>query len=289
MKKLENEEAKTVNNLENTNPLYNLHSLTIQSSQSHSNEEEKQELGVNCFYKKGIWDNLIPKIDNSLIIELLNDFRESYILKMLFNEFQPQVKKWLLSQLKNLFNLSLKRTEKAVNFMAETNSFVIRIISNQITQPNHDQIDNFKDLIQSNVVAEGFSKINLKFDNTKPYYEQVYFASLPDNLAGVTIFGGDILINSKYNNNEQISICAQKVIFLHELAHHIRKMEPGFYDISRKTPTHETLYKGIPGKQKKKILKIANEGGAELESAIFCLFLTGISQNQMAFLNRAGN
>ncbi|CAG9330704.1 unnamed protein product [Blepharisma stoltei] len=274
MEKRKNEETKKENNFEDINQLHELQASTSQFSQSFGEKESKVEL---------------IKTNRTLIIDLLKELRKSYILNILFekNKFEPQVKKWLLSQLKNLFSLSLERSEKTVNFIAETNSFIIKLISDDITQPNEDQIDTFKHLIQSNVVAEGFSRINLNFDSTKPYYNQVYFASLPDDLAGVTIFGGEILINSKYNNIQPISLCAQKVIFLHELAHHIRKMEPGFYDVYKKTPTHGMqLWKGVPGKEKKKTLKFTNEGGAQLETEIFCLFLVGISESQMNFLNR---
>ncbi|CAG9332092.1 unnamed protein product [Blepharisma stoltei] len=150
-----------------------------------------------------IWDNLIPKTDTSLIIDLLKDFKESYILKILFEEdkFQPQVKKWLLSQLKNLFDLSLKRSKKTVNFIAETNSFLIKLISEEITKPDQNQIDAFTNLVHSNVVTKGFGKINLNFDNAKPCYDQVYFASLPDDIAGVKFL-------------EEISLLIQNIIIL---------------------------------------------------------------------------
>ncbi|CAG9332091.1 unnamed protein product [Blepharisma stoltei] len=66
-------------------------------------------------------------------------------------------------------------------------------------------------------------------------------------------------------------------------------MEPRFYEIPRKTPTHETLKKGVPGKQKKKPLKFSDEGGAQLETEIFGLFLVKITEPQMHFLNDLTN
>ncbi|CAG9323330.1 unnamed protein product [Blepharisma stoltei] len=123
--KNQSKEIKPENNFENTNPLY-------ESPSDWSQLSNEKKLKIDNLENLSIWDNLISKTNTKLIIDLLNDFKESYILKMLFDKdwFQPQVKKWLLSQLKNLFNLSLKRSEKSVNFIAETNSFVIRLISN---------------------------------------------------------------------------------------------------------------------------------------------------------------
>ncbi|CAG9330702.1 unnamed protein product [Blepharisma stoltei] len=244
MKKRENEETKTENNLEDANQFLELEASTSQKSQVSGKKENKVDLN---------------KTHIALIIDLLKELKESYILNILFekDKFQPQVKKWLVSQLKNLFSISLKRSEKTINFMAETNSFIIKLISDDIAQPTKAQIKSFRKLIRSNVVAEGFSRINLNFDSTNPYYNQVYFASLPDDLAGVTIFGGEILINSKYNNIQPISLCAQKVIFLHELAHHIRKMEPGLYDIYKKnTNPRNSALKRCARKVEKKAFKV---------------------------------
>ncbi|CAG9328100.1 unnamed protein product [Blepharisma stoltei] len=80
--------------------------------------------------------------------------------------------------------------------------------------------------------------------------------------------------------------CAQKVIFFHELAHHIRKTKGGFYDINQKTPdTKSTIFKGAPGAKKATQLRSTNEGGWQLESELFSVFFVKICDKQINFLN----
>ncbi|CAG9310150.1 unnamed protein product [Blepharisma stoltei] len=229
---------------------------------------------------------------------IIEEFMDSFAYISLFKSSTDTItKQYLVSHLRRLFDCSLDGTANE-NYVNEANQIAIKMIMTPPVCISESSLWDLMEIAKSPVVEEAFQALDLD-ENLYKFLEQscenrIYFANVPDSISGITIFGGTILIHPKWSEDTPISQCGLKVVFLHELAHAVRKEStPGCYDISIKTPDSKgPFWKGPPGvpielyKEKSEML---SEGGVLLETILFGTFLTKLSEDQINFLNYDAN
>ncbi|CAG9328099.1 unnamed protein product [Blepharisma stoltei] len=100
-----------------------------------------------------------------LQVQLLSEFKNCCVLNILFDiKISNQVKKWLISQLSNLFSLSINYSNENANFIIKTIPFVMQLISKPIVKANNNQKKNFDTLARSRAVKESLDNIGLKIN-----------------------------------------------------------------------------------------------------------------------------
>lgn len=149
-------------------------------------------------------------------------------------------------------------------------------------------------ILNSQLVIDTYRELGVRHQTILTIKGSTYFASLPQ-LHGVTLFHGIILTKKEYHGPEDKQKCGLLITLFHEFAHYCRRMEEGFYDPTRLTPTRndadsETYLAGTPGDMSNHQVKPSSielqhgEGGYQAEELLFGLFPTCITVSQARFL-----
>ncbi|CAG9310149.1 unnamed protein product [Blepharisma stoltei] len=238
--------------------------------------------------------NFYVNIQKKIIEEFMNSFAYISLLK---SSTDTLIKQYLVSHFRRLFDCSLDGTANE-NYVNEANQIAIKMKMTPPVLIPEPSLSKLMNIASSPVVKEAFKTLgldqNLRNYLRQDYKNRIYFASVPESISGITIFGGTILIHPKWSENTPISQCGLKVVFLHELAHAVRKENtPGCYDIGVRTPESKgPIWIGAPGaliELYKEDSEMLSEGGVWLETVLFGAFLKKLSAEQIKFLNCDAN
>ncbi|CAG9328995.1 unnamed protein product [Blepharisma stoltei] len=224
----------------------------------------------------------------------LEEFRNSFLHKMVFSDDAEHfiLRQYLASHLKRLFSGTLNKEN--ADFFTECEQRAIKLHFRSPEKLNKTQKEELTTILFSTPVRGAFLNENIWNENIGNLAETTYFANIPDNLSGMTVFGGTILLHPSLSQNDDLKSCARKITFIHEAARAMRKYNEGSYNPekktlkSRKTP----LLSGMPGNREflaelKYLIK--NEGEKLIENALFGAFFTKINKSQIDYINNLLN
>ncbi|CAG9315402.1 unnamed protein product [Blepharisma stoltei] len=121
---------------------------------------------------------------------------------------------------------------------------------------------------------------------------ELFIFPIRSKFLGITLFGGTVLLNSSlFDRDEDLSRCFQKITFVHEIAHLIRRRSNnGFYDAKIKTPNVSgMLTPGSPGYINANEAMMCDEGGQQLERELFGFYVTEVNMNHIKYINKNAN
>ncbi|CAG9328994.1 unnamed protein product [Blepharisma stoltei] len=224
----------------------------------------------------------------------LEEFRNSLLHKMVFSDDTEHfiLKQYLASHLTRLFSGTLNKEN--ADFFTECEQRAIKLHFRSPEKLNKTQKEELTTILFSTPARGAFLNENIWNENIGNLAETTYFANIPDNLSGMTVFGGTILLHPSLSQNDDLKSCARKITFIHEAAHAMKKYNEGSYNPkkktlkSRKTP----LLSGMPGNREflaELKYPIKNEGEKLIENALFGAFFTKINKSQIDYINNLSN
>ncbi|CAG9328997.1 unnamed protein product [Blepharisma stoltei] len=297
-KKLQESEDKVINTIEPETIEQTKDSSIMKNTSLESEEEnlpsliERALTGDQQIVCNSCWNIFFTsKVDQA---NKLEEFLISFLHKMVFSDDAEHfiLRQYLASHLTRLFNGTLNKEN--ADFFTEGKQRAIKLHFKSPERLNKTQKEELTTILFSTPIKGAFSNENIWNKNIRNLVETTYFANIPDNLSGMTVFGGTILLHPSLSQSDDLKSCARKITFIHEAAHAMRKYNEGSYNPEKKTPksTKTLLLSGMPGNSEfSSFLKDhdINEGGKLIENAIFGAFFTKINKSQIDYINNLSN
>jgi hypothetical protein len=114
--------------------------------------------------------------------------------------------------------------------------------------------------------------------------DRLFYGPLDSKTDGETLYGGYIILNNRYKDQDPLSKASAKVVLVHELAHLIMRFEGNSYNFMKTSPANK-IKNQIPGGGSTYDPKPKNEIGKYIETKVFGFIVKYINKATIEFLN----